>query len=153
MKSEGIIQFFKFCVVGVINTAVDWIVYFLLVNSFLSPDNLRPTAKAISFLAAVINSYLLNTIWTFKKEYQRIVGKPNAASLKRGIFIKFFVVSLVGWLVNYLVFKYAFANLEPRTIMILSRSISMKDIYPLVLASAAAILWNFFANKLWTYKK
>lgn len=136
VKSEGLIQFIKFALVGVTNTVVDWIVFYLLVNSML--DNQHSLAKAISFVVAVLNSYLWNTVWTFKKEYQT-VGTKKAA-----IFTKFIVVSLIGWGVNVYVFNLASSQL---TLQIIN-----KDLLPLVLASGSAIVVNFFGNKLWTYR-
>jgi len=137
---EGVLQFIKFAVVGVSNTAVDWVVFYLLVNYLLS--DMRSVAKAISFVVAMLNSYLWNTIWTFKKEYTK-AGQNTGE--KSAIFIKFVVVSLVGWGVNVWVFSLASGHLE---MQILNR-----DLLPLVLSSVAAVFWNFFANKLWTYKK
>jgi putative flippase GtrA len=143
MKNEkmfGLIQFIKFGVVGVANTGVDWVVFYILVNTFLS--GYHSWAKGVSFVVAVLNSYIFNTIWTFKKEYDKI-GKDQGA--KAGVFLKFIVVSLIGWGINLFVFDYTFSRL--------GFSLINEDFVPLVLASGAAILWNFFANKLWTYKK
>ena len=151
MKSEGIIQFIKFGIVGVSNTAVDWIVYYIVAGFIITASNAKPTVKAISFLVAVINSYLWNTVWTFKKEYKQSV--KGAASAKSTIFIKFIVVSLIGWGINYLVFKYFIDNFSFQNLIIMAKTIKTQDLYPLIFASAAAIVWNFFANKLWTYRK
>jgi putative flippase GtrA len=139
--SKGIIQFIKFAIVGVSNTAVDWVVYYILINTVLTATAEKSIAKAISFLVAVINSYIWNTIWTFKKEYQSTIGKSGEIASKSMIFVKFFVVSLIGWVVNYFVFKYTLGR------------VSSRDIVALIFASAAATLWNFFANKFWTYKR
>lgn len=136
-KIEPVLQFIKFALVGVANTLVDWVVFYLLVNSLL--DDQRSLAKAISFIVAVLNSYLWNTIWTFKKEYQRIDSNKSA------IFVKFIVVSLIGWGVNVYVFDLASTQI--------SLEIINKDLLPLVLASGSAIVINFFGNKLWTYRK
>jgi len=136
-KIEPVLQFIKFALVGVANTLVDWVVFYLLVNSML--DDQRSLAKAISFVVAVLNSYLWNTIWTFKKEYQKIDSSKSA------IFIKFLVVSLIGWGVNVYVFDLASTRI--------GLEIINKDLLPLVLASGSAIIINFFGNKLWTYKR
>jgi len=139
-KGEGIIQFIKFGIVGVSNTAVDWVVFYVLVNAIL--DINHSLAKAVSFIIAVLNSYLWNTIWTFRKEYQKVGGDTGAKST---IFFRFVIVSLIGWGVNVLVYSWAERSV--------SYEIFNKDLIPLVLASGAAVIWNFFANKLWTYKK
>lgn len=151
-KGEGIIQFIKFGLVGVTNTAVDWIVYYIVAGYIITAVSAKPTVKAISFLVAVLNSYLWNTIWTFKKEYNQSV-KSSDSSAKGKIFFKFFIVSLVGWGVNYIVFRYFLNNFTFNDLEVLGKTISAQDLYPLVAASAAAVIWNFFANKLWTYKK
>jgi putative flippase GtrA len=143
MKNQGgIIQFIKFAVVGVSNTAVDWIVYYLLINFVLLEVSQKPIAKLVSFIVAVINSYIWNTIWTFRQEYQKTVsGKGNVVKKRGMIFMRFVVVSLIGWGVNYIAFRLTISK------------IPTPDIIALIVASGAAVIWNFFANKFWTYKK
>jgi len=143
-KGDGLVQFIKFGVVGVANTGVDWVVFFILVNTFLGEQ--RTISKAIAFLVAMLNSYIFNTIWTFKKEYANAAGKSGDVTAKSTIFGKFIVVSLIGWAVNVFVFNQAASRID---LILLGKA----DLLPLVCASGAAILWNFFANKFWTYKK
>jgi len=137
-KNEGVIQFVKFGLVGVSNTGVDWIVYFILTKTFLHNGTY---AKAVSFLVAMLNSYLWNTIWTFKKEYKNAVGNGETKAKSGGIFIKFTTVSLIGWGINVLTYNYTINTL------------SQREIIALIAASGAATLLNFFMNKFWTYKK
>ncbi len=144
LKNDGLLQFIKFAIVGVANTGVDWVVFYILVNTFLGEE--RTVAKAIAFLVAVLNSYLFNTIWTFKKEYDSATGKSGDSSAKSAIFGKFIIVSLIGWAINVFVFSQASARLD---LLLFEK----QDLLPLIFASGAAIVWNFFANKLWTYKK
>jgi len=141
MKMSSLVQFVKFGLVGVSNTAVDWIVFYILIN-FAFPSQ-HSVAKAISFTVAVLNSYLWNTVWTFKKEYQK-AGK--GASDKSAIFVKFVVVSLLGWGLNVLVFSWAVKSIK-------FQLFNKPDLLPLILASGAAVLLNFFGNKLWTFQK
>jgi putative flippase GtrA len=144
MKSEGIIQFIKFGIVGVANTAVDWIAFFILIHYVLQQN--ETISKALAFLIAMLNSYLWNTIWTFKKEYSKAIGKKREGIVKGAIFAKFMGVSLIGWGVNVGVFSYAFKNFHYELFI-------NKELLALVFASGAAILWNFFGNKFFTYKK
>lgn len=142
MKATGLIQFIKFGVVGVSNTAVDWVVYYIFNHFILVGTSGELPSKAISFVVAVINSYIWNTIWTFRSEYKNATaGKGGKAVKGSSIFLKFVVISLIGWVVNYYTFKYTRMNL------------SQGQIVSLVAASGAATLWNFFGNKLWTYRK
>lgn len=137
-KNEGVIQFLKFAAVGIVNTAVDWIFYYILINTFLTRDSDKSVAKAISFVIAVINSFILNSNWTFRQEYHNTTEGGKRIS-KSVVFIRFFVVSLIGWGINYLAFKLAIGY------------IPKPDVIALIFASGSAVVWNFIANKLWTY--
>ena len=140
MKSEGVVQFVKFGVVGVANTVVDWIVFYILLNTIVT---LEPAAKAIAFLVAMLNSYIWNTIWTFRKEYKSASTQKGAKTV---IFSKFAIVSGLGWGLNVAVFSLVLTRVNYQLF-------GNEELLALVAASAAATLWNFFANKFWTYKK
>lgn len=152
MKKDNLTQFLKFAVVGVSNTAVDWLVYFILTGFIITDFSAKPLAKAIAFLVAVTNSYIWNTIWTFRKEYQKTT-KSGQQGYKGVIFIKFVLVSLVGWLINYLTFKITLNSTPDTHFELIGKTVNMRDVIALVFASGAAIFWNFFANKMWTYRK
>jgi len=138
---KGIMQFVKFALVGVSNTLVDWAVFYLLALTIFAGTEGETTAKAIAFVVAVINSFIWNSAWTFKKEFKEGLGSKKEKTKKGGIiFLRFVLVSLIGWVINYYVFKYTRISLEQASIL------------ALIAASGAATLWNFFANKLWTYK-
>jgi putative flippase GtrA len=141
-------QFLKFVFVGIVNTAIDWIVFFLLklIPFFLAN---RPYAKAISFLVAAINSFILNSAWTFKKEYQSSFENHDGEKLsKNGIYFgRFIAVSLIGWVVNTLTYTITINHLPSFA------QGRFSDVFALALASATGIIWNFFANKYWTYTK
>jgi len=61
MKDE-LIKFIKFNAVGLVNTAVDFAVYELLILLGLH----YVPAQIISYLCGMANSYLLNSRWTFR---------------------------------------------------------------------------------------
>lgn len=137
-------KFLRFAVVGVINTLVDWLAFFLLVGFIPFLTNLEPLAKAISFLLAVINSFVLNSSWTFKEEVES--GKRWGIGFwdaRRGF--KFLATSLVGLGINTLLF----------TLVRNSSSflpISQSRIIALVSATVASLIWNFAINLRWTYR-
>ena len=56
-------RFIRFCIVGAINTGIDLAVFSLL---FYGLHLNLLVANSVGFVAAVINSYLLNKIWTFE---------------------------------------------------------------------------------------
>ncbi|TVX98756.1 GtrA family protein [Cohnella terricola] len=72
--SEGL-KMAKYALVGGLNTGVDFVVFCALVYGFGTGS---AWAQAISYLAGVANSYLLNRYWTF-----RVKGKRSAAEIVR----------------------------------------------------------------------
>ena len=145
MKLKNIWQFIKFAIVGVANTLVDWLVFYLLVF-FVMPDG-KLSAKAISFVVAVINSFILNSIWTFRAEFYSGIKDKNLKFYRIGTyFIRFFIVSLVGFVINYFTFRWVIFNIAGTSLA------NYANIASLVSASGAALVWNFVINKFWTYK-
>lgn len=89
-RSPLLYQAAKFSLVGFLNTAVDFGVLDLLL---LMTGHVRGSGfaivKTVSFLVAVVNSYLWNKFWTFKadhrsagsSEFVRFLGVSAAATL------------------------------------------------------------------------
>jgi len=148
IKLQNLFQFLKFALVGVSNTAVDWIIFFVLKATLIDPEvqTEKNIGKAISFFVAMLNSYLWNTIWTFKNEYKKATAGKDNGKLKKAVFGKFVIASLIGWGINVFVFDLISKNIGYKLL-------DKEDVLALVAASAAATLWNFFSNKFWTYKK
>jgi len=74
--SEGL-KMARYALVGALNTGVDFAVFCALVYGFGAPS---VGAQAASYLAGVVNSYLLNRYWTFQ-----VKGKQSAAEMARFI--------------------------------------------------------------------
>lgn len=87
-------QFSRFLIIGILNTGIDFAVLNLLIFIFGGAKTgiYYPVFKTISFLVAVINSYLLNKYWTF-------AGGVKTKSVKKEGFY-FLVVSIFGFLLN-----------------------------------------------------
>ena len=64
MEKGDFKQFSKFAVVGVINTLINLVVLFVF-TEYLGLYYIY--SAIIAFLFAVTNSFILNTLWTFKK--------------------------------------------------------------------------------------
>lgn len=92
-KNKTLIQVLKFVIVGVLNTFVDLaILNFLIWVSGVGESGITYTIfKAVSFTAAVVNSYYFNRIWVFRGDQTKQVGTE---------FSKFIVISVVGAVVN-----------------------------------------------------
>lgn len=123
-------QFVRFAIVGVINTGVDYVTYFLLTRLVDYFDEHKVYATSIAFILAATNSYFMNKIWTFRDK-SRQVGEQ---------YLKFFAVSLVGFGLNALIFYFLLR-------------LGLYDILAKVLTTGVVLFWNFLANKLWTFKQ
>ena len=124
-------QFIKFAIVGAINTLVDWAVYFLVVFAFkVDTQMIKQFAKVISFIVSAISSYGMNRIWTFRSRNKKIIKEAT----------RFFMVAIGGLLINSTVFYLA------------TRHGQLRDVFGLILATAAATFWNFLFNKRWTFR-
>lgn len=122
-------QFIKFGLVGVLNTAVDWTVFFSLTQWVAWFHAHILVANAIAFVCAFTCSYTLNRKWTFQS---------NDPRMKRQLTV-FLLVNLVGLGISETVVGVVHALTESR---LLSK----------FLAVALALFWNFFAGRKWAFK-
>ncbi len=87
-------EFAKFAMVGLLNTAIDFCIFYILINyTYLNHENgviYLALAHIISFCVAVINSYVLNKYWTFKSTDKDVSVQ----------FSKFMGVSIVGLILS-----------------------------------------------------
>ena len=118
------IQLAKFSVVGLSGYVINLAVY----SALLGLGAHR--AAAISFVIAAANNYWWNRVWTF--------------STQRGAFayqgMRFFVVAVIGWIVNQL---WLFVFLDALGLgKIVSQAIAIILVMPL----------NFLGNKLWSFR-
>lgn len=118
-------RFIRFCIVGAINTGIDIAVFSLLFYGF----NLNLLlANSAGFMAAVINSYLLNKIWTFED--------ASAHSAQRmGMFV---LIALGGLGISNLV------------VYILVESVGALPAK--IVAIAAVLVWNFGLTRKFVFK-
>jgi len=89
-----IVKFIKFFAVGLLNTFVDLgILNILLFTTGLGHKGgvIYSIFKALSFSAAVINSYYFNKLWVFKGQ-----GQKNVATQ----FPTFLLISIIGGFIN-----------------------------------------------------
>jgi len=120
-------QFIKFALVGVLNTLIDFGVYYLLTRY---AGLFYIYANIISVTLAITNSYILNRTWTFVSKNKNI-GKEV---------LKFWIVSIIGLILNTLILK-ALIYFGP------------SDLIAKACASIIVLIWNFLANKYWTFSK
>jgi putative flippase GtrA len=136
-------RFLKFMLVGAFGAVVDFGVMNLLTH--LTSMQLVP-AGTISFVCAVCSNFIWNRFWTYPDSRSR----PLLRQL-----IMFFVVNAAGVAIRIPILW----GLEPPLLRlveqlldtsVLSAGFMAKNI-TLAIAVSIVMLWNFFANRYWTY--
>ena len=138
------VRFTRFLVVGAIGAVVDF-------GSFnLSAEWLNinaVVASVISFTAAVTSNFILNRHWTYPDSRSKPVARQ---------WLQFAVVNLVGLFVRTPLFAFLRApwtrlaerlpvSWGPLTAQQLGKNLA------LACAVGVVLIWNFVANRLWTY--
>lgn len=119
-------QFILFAAVGAVGTAGQYLALFILVEGGLL--NKVPASVAGFAVGAVIN-YFLNYRFTF-----------NSNKSHREAITKFFIVAIIGAAINTALFYMGIHLLH------------LYYMLAQVVATVIVLLWNFIANKLWTFK-
>ena len=141
-KNKSFLQIGKFALVGGVNFLLDLGVLNLLI--FLTSIASGPfysVFKGISFIIAVINSYLLNKFWTFSDQKQnKKVGKE---------FLSFIVVSLIGLFINNIIASFLVNFVGPQA----GLSENLWASIGAIVASFVGMFWNFVGYKFIVFKK
>lgn len=122
-----LIQFAKFGLVGFVNTAIHYAVFYVLYSLF---GVHYLVASAIGYAAGLVNSYLMNRTWTFK-------SRRSDKTLEFSVFVLVNVVSLG---LNLIALK-----------LLVSRG-HVPPEFAQIIAIAFSLTANFAGNKFWTFK-
>ena len=123
-------QFIKFVIVGSVNTAIDFFIYFSLTRGTDFFERHLLSANIIAFSIAATNSFFWNKKWTFRDQ-----GKNYHIQ-----YSKFLIVSIGGLILSQGIFVIGVHYLKT------------SDIITKLAAVAIVTFWNFALNKLWTFK-
>ncbi|NLI90959.1 MAG: GtrA family protein [Peptococcaceae bacterium] len=118
------IQFIKFCLVGVMNTGVDFTVFALLSVWGLP----LPATQCLAYSCGIINSFLMNRRWTFNQ-----LG-PDISQLFRFFLLNLFTLSVTYGLL---------AVMHDRLGISLFASKS--------LVTGVGLVINFVGSRLWVF--
>ncbi len=140
-KVPVIFQAGKFATVGISNTLIDWGVLNLQILLFgITAGFFYPVFKGVSFLIAIINSFLWNKFWTFKKRETEKTGTE---------FLQFLIVSGIGLGINVGIASFVVNIIGPQA-----------EISPKIWATVGALIatmfsmvWNFLGYKFIVFKK
>jgi putative flippase GtrA len=139
LARTGVRQFVKFCIIGFTSMILDvGISYGLTYGIHWN----WKWARILSFGVAVTNGFIWNSLWTF-----RGLGSGG----KHQQYAKFVAVNIVGLLLNLAIMKAVFLVVTGRLI-----NQGNPDPFHWKIAMALAVvcvsLWNFFANKHYTFR-
>lgn len=136
-------RFIRFALVGISGGVVDFTVFNLLASVLGLPSAI---AQAISFTLAVINNFIWNRLWTYPE-----TRKTSAAKQ----LIQFSLVNVIGLGIRTLLFsiieKY-FINLAALIVPNLLTPTIVGHNLTLAFVILVVMLWNYFANRYWTFK-
>lgn len=143
-KRKELGRFMRFAVVGMIGAVVDFGVFNLLTH--LTPTR-AVIASGISFLCALVSNFLWNRFWTYPDSRNKKVHHQA---------MQFILISLLGLVIRLPLFAW----LEPIMLRQSERYVPQGFILTpvtighnlaLVVVVLVVMIWNFLANRLWTY--
>lgn len=125
--NDDIIRFVKFGMVGVLNTLVNWSIFFILETYGVY----YILANIIAYSLSTIHSYLWNTLWVFK--YKDKVSTDTT--------FKFILLNIIGLCLNTAI------------LYILVDLCNLNKFIGLVITTAIVMIINYVVNKLWVFSK
>jgi putative flippase GtrA len=137
-------RFMRFALVGIAGAMIDFGTFNLLTHTTLIPII---WCSVISFIAAVFNNFFWNRFWTYPESRSKAVSKQ---------LWQFGLISFIGLGIR----TPLFAGLERILIRSLStllpKSFSFGSTFighnlALAVAVLVVMMWNFYANRFWTY--
>jgi putative flippase GtrA len=136
-------RFIKFATVGAFGSILD----FGLFNFFTSLVGLPAIiSSGLSFIAAVISNFFFNRYWTYPDSRSKSLTQQA---------IQFTLISMIGMIIRLIMF----AVLEISLIDLAASAFPNIGLSPtfighnvtLALAILVVMMWNFIANRYWTY--
>lgn len=141
-KIKSFMQIGKFALVGGVNFLLDLgILNLLIFLTGIASGWLYSVFKGVSFIVAVINSYVLNKFWTFREQKQ---SKKVAKE-----FLTFIIVSLIGLVINNIIASFLVNYLGPQA----GISENLWASIGAITASIIGMFWNFLGYKFIVFKK
>lgn len=136
-------RFLKFATVGALGAVIDFGIFNLLISLDITTSVI---ASVISFIAAVISNFFGNRFWTYPDSRTKSIRRQG---------LQFVLVSVIGLIIR----TPLFAWLEKILISLGEQYLPAGTLSPVFVGHNVALgtaiivvmLWNFFANRLWTY--
>jgi putative flippase GtrA len=123
-------SFLRFCLVGLINTLIDFSIYFVLTRQFSFFSTHFLTGNFLAFLSANFFSYWANKNWTFKNNSTQYFFQYS----------KFLIISLLA-LVAIQSILYICVNV-----------FDWWDLFAKIIALGVSVIINFVGARFWAFK-
>lgn len=161
-KAKEVERFMKFVVVGVMGAIVDFGTLLVLQATVLVPvapfkNEKVILATTIAFLAAVTSNFIWNRYWTYPDSRSRSIRRQMA---------QFTFVNGIGWSLRTLWIRFTFlpigfavtpvfvdfmTRIQPAYVESPETVGKVGTVAAQFVALWVVMLWNFFANRYWTY--
>jgi putative flippase GtrA len=142
-KKKELTRFIRFGIVGTIGSVVDFGFLNLLTLVFHVPFLV---SSVISFSLAVINNFVLNRIWTFPGSRKEPIVNQLLQFGLVSVFGLLIRTPLLAWLETVLI-----PMAEKNVPNLLTPTIVGHNV-SLAIAIGVVLMWNYFANRFWTFK-
>lgn len=129
LKSKLSRELIVYLIAGVLTTAVDWVVTFIL-DVWLSPT----ISNVIAITASIIFAYAVNSRWVFEAKAENIADELKMFAEFVGARVVSSVIQIAG--IYIFVEKLAFGHFVIKALL-----------------SVFVIIFNYVVSKLWIFKK
>ncbi len=144
-----IYQFVKYCIVGFLNTAIDFGVLNLLsLYTGLTSGFIIGGVNVPGFIIAATNSYFWNKFWVFSKERKEGLPAQTREKVDYSDIFTFIIVIVSGAIINSSVVILISTYIHPLFGFSPARWLNIAK----VLATAIALAWNFLGFKFLVFK-
>jgi putative flippase GtrA len=137
-------RFFRFAIVGASGAVVDFGILNLLTLVFKIA---YVPSSVVSFVMAVLNNFLWNRFWTYPDSRSKHVAKQ---------LIQFVIINVIGLAIRTPLLAFLegvliklFTNILPKGFFLTPAFVGHN--IGLAIAILVVMLWNYIANRYWTY--
>lgn len=154
-QAKEVERFIKFAFVGTLGFIIDVGTVILLQNTVLPPESHRQVllANSIAFILAVSSNFIWNRFWTYPDS--------RSYSIRRQL-TQFGIVSVIGLVIRNVWISSAYEFLGQLSTATLQGMLpdyaptlidqnKLGTTIALIFGVLIVMIWNFAANRLWTY--
>jgi len=143
-----IYQFVKFCIIGLLNAAIDFGVLNLLsLYTGLTSGFIIGGVNVPGFIVAAANSYFWNKFWVFAPASESLEKKEERKT-NYGDIITFIPVVVSGTVINSAIVVFISTYIHPLFGLSGAQWLNISKL----IASAIALAWNFIGFRLFVFK-